>query len=144
MNYLSFNQFLKTYNLKNAPTSNIKLNNVIQKLNLVCKIYMRDEPIIGTNCGIVNLHPIKGTHWVCFFNEFYFDSYGIYPPPQNILNHIKSKFGKCIFIVHIKSRKMTVCVVLIVYIFYTLCQIIGFKKAVLDLYYQTRPILNPY
>ena len=29
MNYLSFNQFLKTYKLKNAPTSNIKLNQVV-------------------------------------------------------------------------------------------------------------------
>ena len=33
-----------------------------------------------TPSGIVNLHPTKGTHWVMFFNEFYFESYGGSPP----------------------------------------------------------------
>ena len=49
--------------------------------------YMRDDKFTTTS-GIVNSHPTKGTHWVMFVNEFYFDSYGC-PPPTNILNHIK-------------------------------------------------------
>ena len=85
MNYLSFKEFLVLYNLKNAPTSNIKIYDVLKKLNLECTISMRDDLIFG-NCGIINLHPTKGTHWVCFINNFYFDSYGC-PPPQNILNY---------------------------------------------------------
>ena len=36
---------------------------------------MRDDDF-NTDIGIVNLHPIKGTHWVCYINEYYFDSYG--------------------------------------------------------------------
>ena len=47
---------------------------------------MRDDKFTTTS-GIVNLHPTKGTHWVMFVTEFYFDSYGC-PPPTNILNHI--------------------------------------------------------
>ena len=33
---------------------------------------------------IVNLHPTKGTHWVVYKIESYFDSYGHSPP--NILS----------------------------------------------------------
>ena len=111
---------MKTYNLKNAPTSNIKLNQVVQKLNLECKIYMRDTPI-ESNCGIVNLHPIKGTHWVCFINNFYFDSYGIYPP-QNILNFIKSKFGKCIYSTYQIQKRDSLCGCLLFIHVYTLAK----------------------
>ena len=38
-------------------------------------IYLRDGPF-STDVGIVNLHPSKGTHWVLYINENYFDSYG--------------------------------------------------------------------
>ena len=37
---------------------------------------MRDDKFTTTS-GIVNLHPTKGTHWVIFVNEFYFDSYDV-------------------------------------------------------------------
>ena len=42
-----------------------------------------------TTSGIVNLHPTKGTQWVMFVNEFYFDSFGC-PPPVNITKQIKN------------------------------------------------------
>ena len=48
---------------------------------------MRDDKFTTTS-GIVNLHPTKGTHWVMFTNQNYFDSYGC-PPPTNIENQIK-------------------------------------------------------
>ena len=40
---------------------------------------MRDD-IFTTDIGIVNLHPFKGTHWVCYIDKYYFDSYGCAPP----------------------------------------------------------------
>ena len=48
-------------------------------------MYMREEKFT-TTAGIVNLHPTKGTHWVMFSIQNYFDSFGC-PPPTNILNH---------------------------------------------------------
>ena len=91
---------------------------------------MRDDNL-NSNCGIVNLHPIKGTHWVCFINKYYFDSNGIYPP-ENIFNYIKSKFGKCIYSTYQIQKRDSLCGAYCFYILY-LSQIIGFKKAVLDL-----------
>ena len=54
-------------------------------LKIQAGVYMRDDPFT-TMAGIFNLHPTKGTHWVLFINEYYFDSYGC-SPPTNILNH---------------------------------------------------------
>ena len=130
---LSFEQFLSVHKLKNAPTSNIKLQKVLNQLDLECSITMRDDPF-SDDCGIINLHPINGTHWVCFFNNFYFDSYAC-PPPQNILNYIKSKFGKCIYSTYQIQKHDSLCGAYCLYILY-LSNTIGFKKAVLDLYYQ--------
>ena len=71
---MSFNDFVKTYNLKNKATSNIKIQRVLTSIGLDnAGIYLRDEPF-QTDIGIVNLHPSKGTHWVCYINENYFDS----------------------------------------------------------------------
>ena len=85
--YLSFKEFVGKYRLTNEATSNVKIkeNLDILKLNST-RIYMRDDKFT-TSSGIVKLHPTKGTHWVMFVNEFYFDSYGC-PSPTNILNHI--------------------------------------------------------
>ena len=87
MNCLSFKEFVDKYGLKDEATSNIKIKEVLDKLTIPAGIYMRDDKFT-TIAGIVNLHPTKGTHWVMFVDEFYFDSYGC-PPPTNILNHTK-------------------------------------------------------
>ena len=87
MNYLSFKEFVNKYGLKNEATSNVEIKEILKLMNTSCGIYMRDDKFTTTS-GIVNLHPTKGTHWVMFNNEYYFDSYGC-PPPTNILNHIK-------------------------------------------------------
>ena len=64
---------------------------------------MRDDTFC-TKSGAVNLRQSKGTHWVMFINEYYFDSYG-YPPPRLITNHINkgniqnNKLGKMMAIV---------------------------------------------
>ena len=87
MNYLSSKKFVEKYGIKNEATSNVKIKEILDILKLNSTgIYMRDAKFT-TDSGIVNLQPTKGTHWVMFVTEFYFDSYGC-PSPTNILNHI--------------------------------------------------------
>ena len=88
MNYLSFKEFVNKYGLKNEATSNVEIKENLKLMNTSCVILMRDDKFITTS-GIVNLHPTKGTHWVMFVNEFYFDSYG-FPPPLNITKQINN------------------------------------------------------
>ena len=71
--------FVKTF-LKNKATSIIKIQQVLSSLSLDgVGIYLRDGPFISV-IGIVNLHPSKSNHWVCYINETYFDSYGCVCP----------------------------------------------------------------
>ena len=66
---MTFNEFIKKYNLKNKPTSNIKFLKVLTSIGLGnVSIYLRGGPF-SSDIGIVNLHPSKGTHWVCYINE---------------------------------------------------------------------------
>ena len=94
---MTFNDFIYNYNLKNKATSNIKIYEVLKKMGLDLKvgIFLRDE-IFSTNCGIVNLHPSRGTHWVLYIKDCYFDSYGC-PPPKKLLKCLKKKHKKCIY-----------------------------------------------
>ena len=79
---MTFNDFFKKHKLKNGATSNIKIQQVLSSLSLNdVGIYLRDGPF-DSNIGIVNLHPSRGTHWVCYINENYFDSYGIICPKK--------------------------------------------------------------
>ena len=131
MNCLSFKEFVDKYGLKDEATSNIRVSN---KLTIPVGIYMRDDKFT-TTAGIVNLNPTKGTHWVMFANEYYFDSYGC-PPPTNIqrfliLNHIK----KGIYSEYQIQKNDMYCAAYCLYVLY-LTNIIGFKNAVLNLYYQ--------
>ena len=68
----------------------LKIQQVLNGLCLTINIYMRGDTfsteIHFHDSGIVNLHPTKGTHWVMFINEYYFDSYGK-APPNNMLKH---------------------------------------------------------
>ena len=59
-NYLSFKDFVEKYGLKNEATSNVKIKEILNELNIPCGIYMRDDKF-NTTSGIVNLHPTKGT-----------------------------------------------------------------------------------
>lgn len=130
MNYLSFKEFVDKYALKNAATTNIKIQQILNQLHLPTKVYMRDDTF-STDSGIVNLHPTKGTHWVMFVDENYFDSYGC-PPPKNVLNQI----NKGTYSEYQIQKNDSYCAAYCLYVLY-LTQIIGFKKAVLNLYYQT-------
>ena len=93
---MTFNEFVKKHNLKNEATSNIKIQQVISSLSLNdVGIYLRDGPF-KSNIGIVNLHPSRGTHWVCYINENYFDSYGVVCP-RKLSKFIIKRHGYCFY-----------------------------------------------
>ena len=78
---MSFNDFIHKYNLKNKSTSNIKIENILSSLCVKdIGIYLRDGPLESDI--VVNLHPSKGTHWVLYISQNYFDSYGCSPPQK--------------------------------------------------------------
>ena len=92
-----FNDFLKKYNLRNKATSNIKIQQVLNSIGLNnVGIYLRDGPF-SSDIGIVNLHPSKGTHWVCYINESYFDGYGCVPP-KKLSKFIIKRNGHCLYL----------------------------------------------
>ena len=83
---MTFNDFVHEYNLRNKAISNIKLQQVLSSLSLnEVGIYLPDGPFLG-DMGVVTLHRSKGTHWVCYINENYFDSYGCVCPKKLNLN----------------------------------------------------------
>ena len=129
--YLSFKEFVDKHGLKDEATSNVKIKEILGILKINCGIYMRDDKFT-TKSGIVNLHPTKGTHWVLFTGNFYFDSYGC-PPPVNIINQIGTEG---VYSEYQIQKDDSYCAAYCLYVLY-LTQIIGFKNAVLNLYYQT-------
>ena len=73
---------LLKHNLKNKASSIIKIQQVLSSLSLNgIRIYLRDGPF-ESDIGIVNLHKSRGTHWVSYINENYFDSFGCAPPKK--------------------------------------------------------------
>ena len=93
---ITFNDFVQKYNLKNKATSNIKIQQVLSSLSLSdVGIYLRDGPF-ESDIGIVNLHPSKGTHWVSYINEIYFDIYSC-PPPKKLSKFIIKRIGYCLY-----------------------------------------------
>ena len=111
---MRFNDFVKKFDLKNKATSNIKIQQVLPSLSLNdVGIYLRDGPF-ETDIGIINLHPSKGTHWTCYVNENYFDSYGCVCP-KKLSKFIIKRNGYCLYSEY-QIQKMIVFVVVIVYI----------------------------
>ena len=133
---MAFNDFIKKYKLKNEPTSNIKIQNILSSLSLNdVGIFLRDGPF-SSDIGIVNLHPSKGTHWVCYINGNYFDSYGC-SPPKKLSKFIIKRNGYCLYSEYQIQKNDSFCASYCLYIIY-LTKIVGvdFKSAVLNLYYQ--------
>ena len=131
-----FNDFIKKYKLKNKATSNIKIQQVLDSIGLDnVNIYLRDGPF-KSDIGIVNLHPFKGTHWVCYINENYFDSYGIVCP-KKLSKSIIKRNGYCLYSEYQIQKNDSYCASYCLYIIY-LTKVLGidFKSAVLNLYYQ--------
>ena len=105
----------------------MSLNNV--------RIYLRDGPF-ESDIGFVTVHPSKGTHWVCYINENYFDSYGIVCP-KKLSKFIIKRNGYCLYSEYQIQKNDSFCESYCLYIIY-LTKMLGsdFKSAVLNLYYQ--------
>ena len=133
---MSFNDFVKKFDLKNKATSNVKIQQVLSSLSWNdVGIYLRDRPF-ESDIGIVNLHPSKGTHRVCYINENYFDSYGCVCP-KRLSKFILKRNGYCLYSEYQIQKNDSFCASYCLYIVY-LTKVLGivFKSAVLNLYYQ--------
>ena len=133
---MTFNDFIKKYKLKNKATSNIKIQQVLNSIGLNnVGIYLRDGSF-SSDIGILNLHPFKGTHWVTYINENYFDSYGCVPP-KKLSKFIIKRNGFCLYSEYQIQKNDSYCGSYCLYIIY-LTKVLGidFKSAVLNLYYQ--------
>ena len=133
---MTFNDFIKKYNLRNKATSNKKTQHVLSCLPLDdVGIYLRDGPF-KSDIGIVNLQPSKGTHWACYTNENYFDSYGVVCP-KKLSKFIKKRNEYCLYSEYQIQKNDSFCAGYCLYMIY-LTKLLGidFKSAVLNLYYQ--------
>ena len=122
--------------MRNKATSNIEIQHVLSSLSLGdVGIYLRDGPF-SSDIGIVTLHPSKGTHWVCYINENYFDSYGCVCPKRLSKFNVKRN-GYCLYSENRIQKLDSFCASYCLYIIY-LTKVLGidFKSAVLNLYYQ--------
>ena len=133
---MTFNDFVLKNILKNKAKSNIKIQQILSCLGLSdVGIYLRDG-LFSTDVGIVNLHPLKGTHWVCDINENCFDSYGIVCP-KKLSKFIINQNGYCLYSEHQIQKNDSFFASYCLYILY-LTKVLGIdlKSAVLKLYYQ--------
>ena len=134
---ITFKDFVPKYKFKNKATSNIKMYEVLKKIGLSSKvgIYLRDG-IFLTSYGRVNLHPCRGTHWILYINDNYFDSYGCCPP-QKLSKLIMKRNGYCLYSEYRIQKNDNYCASFCLYIIYS-TKVLGFdfKSAVLNLYYQ--------
>ena len=133
---ITFNNFVEKYKLKNKATSNIKKRQVLNSIGLDnVGIYLRDD-LFKFDVGVVNLHPSKGTHWVCYINENYFDSYGVVCP-KKLSKFIIKRNKYCLYSQYQIQKNDSYCASYCLYIIY-LTKVLGidFKSAVLNLYYQ--------
>ena len=133
---MSFDEFIKKHNLKNKATSNIKIQKVLDSIGLNnVNIYLRDGPF-SSDIGIVTLHPTRGSHWVSYIHENYFDSYGI-RPPRKLSKFIIKRNGYCLYSEYQIQKNDSLCASYCLYIIY-LTKVLGidFESVVLNLYYQ--------
>ena len=86
---MPFNGFKNEYGLKNEATSNIKNYQVFSSFGLEnVDIYLRHGPF-SNDVGIINLHQLRGMHWVAYKNGNFFDTYGFgCAPPQKLSRFI--------------------------------------------------------
>ena len=133
---ITFIDFIRKHKLKNQATSNVEINRVFFSFALNdVGIYLRDGPL-KNDIGIVNLHPSKGTHWICYINENYFDSYCCVSP-HKLSKFILKRNGYCLYSEYQIQKNDSFCASYCIYIIYLTKVIgIGFKSAVLNLYYQ--------
>ena len=105
---MTFNDFIKKHNLRIKATSNIKIQQNLSSLSLGdVAFYLRDRPF-EYDIGIANLHPSKGSHWVCYINENYFDSYGVVCP-KKLAEFIIKRNAYCLFSEYQIQKNVSFC-----------------------------------
>ena len=136
MGFMGFNDFVKKYNLRNKATSNTKIRKVPTSIGVDnVNIYLRDGPF-SSDMGLVSLHPSKGTHWVSYLNGNYFDSYGC-APPKKLSKFIINQNEFCLNSQYQIQKSDSFCASYrFHFIYLTKVEGIGFKSAVLNLYYR--------
>ena len=93
---MSFNNSLHQHKLKNKETSKLKTQQVLLCSDLSdVGIYLRNRPF-SSDIEIGNLHPPRGTHWVAYLNESFFDSYGCVCSKILFILIIK-RYGYCLY-----------------------------------------------
>ena len=102
-------------------------------------IYLRDGSF-SSDIGIVNLHPTKGTHWICYINENFFDIYGCVCP-KKLSKFIIKRNGFCLYseykIQGLTHKRDSYCASYFLYILsLTKVEGLDFKPAVLNLCYE--------
>ena len=133
---ITFNDFDHKHSLRSKATSNMNIQQVLDSMRLNnVGIYLRDGPF-SSDIGIVNLHPSKGSHWVCHINEIFFYSYGCVCP-RKLSKFIIKRNGYCLHSEYQIQKKDSFCASYCLYINY-LTKMLGidFKSAVLNLYCQ--------
>ena len=82
----------------------MKIHHVLNSIGLNnVGIYLRDGHF-ESDIGIINLHASKGSHWVCYKNENYFDSYGCVSP-EKLSKFIIKRNGYCLYSEYQKQKK---------------------------------------
>ena len=77
---MTFNDFVHKNILRIKATSNMKIYQLLSSIDLnKVAIYVQDGPF-ESDTGIVKLHQSKGSHWVAYTDENYFNSYGRVSP----------------------------------------------------------------
>ena len=130
---MTFNDFIEKYTIKNKATSNVKIQKVLSSLSLNdVGIYLTDAPF-KSDTGIVILHPSRGTHWLSYLNENFFDSHGS-APPKKLSKFIIKRKGYCLYSEYQIQKNDSFCASYCLYIIYlTKIVDIDFISAVLNL-----------
>ena len=129
---MTFNDFINKYGLKKEATSIIEIQQILSPLSLKdVGIYLRDGPF-KTDMRILILHPSKGTIWVAYINENYFESSGC-APPNKIFRPILIGNGCCSYSEYKIQNLDSPCAAFCSYIIYlTKVVAIDFKSSVLN------------
>ena len=81
---MTFKDFIRNFNSKDKATSNTKIQSVCKDID----IFLGDGPF-ESDIKILFLQPTKGTHWVAYINENFFDSYGCSSPQKRFVTERK-------------------------------------------------------
>lgn len=131
---MNFKDFIKKYNLKNASTNSSEITIIINEIGIQnFGIYLSDGAL-KTKQGLINFDNKKGTHWVCYYENNYFDSYGR-KPDKRIIKQLREGWYST-YKIQSTTKKDSYCASYCLYILYLIHEGYSFKSAVLNLFFQ--------